>query len=299
MQLGEDSVAVPAVVAEHAGVFGANHEQGIEGEHQLGAVQGTHAGGEQVGQLRCGAGLLVHDAPRPLAGENRHGVRGGFEATADGQRCERRRLLELGEAEADLARVAVGGAVHLAGTATADVADHELHGPADGEVGTVSLAERVDATVHADGPRARPVAHDDRADRHRGGEDTVDVELVGAHRLDSGDHPGQVLGTAAGHHGIDGDLLHRHLHQVRGHHGDDLVGCSGGALQDAQHPLLGGWYHGQTIGEAAVEEGFHLVVEVRQFDPAAGEDMPPEAGSEAVDEVGVHRQRPAAGPERG
>ena len=35
----------------------------------------------------------------------------------------------------------------------------------------------------------------------------MDVELVGARRLDRGEHDGQVLGLAAGHHRVDGDLL--------------------------------------------------------------------------------------------
>ena len=76
-----------------------------------------------------------------LAGEHGDRVVVGGEAAADRQRRERRAGLVLGEAEADLAGVAVGGAIDLARTPAADVADDELHGPADRRVGAVALTE--------------------------------------------------------------------------------------------------------------------------------------------------------------
>ena len=78
-----------------------------------------------------------------------------------------------------------------------------------------------------------------RADRHRRGQHSVNVELVGAHRFEGGDHPRQVLGSAAGHHRVDGDFLDGHLDEVWGDNGDDLVGSAGGALQHLQHTFDG------------------------------------------------------------
>ena len=98
---------------------------------------------------------LVDDAARPFAGEHGDRVVVGGEPAADGQRRERRVDLVLGEAEAELAGVAVGGPVDLAGPAAADVAHDQLHGAADREVGPVALTERVDAAVHARSPACR------------------------------------------------------------------------------------------------------------------------------------------------
>ena len=72
-------------------------------------------------------------------------------------------------------------------------------------------------------PRAGAAADDHRADGHRRGQHAVDVELVVADRLDRGEHPRQVLGEAAGHHGGDGDLLDGDVDEVRRHRGDDVL----------------------------------------------------------------------------
>ena len=206
----------------------------------------------------------------------------------------RRAFLVLGEAEADLAGVAVGGPVDATGTAAADVADDELQGPADGGVGPVALAEHVHAAVHADGPADRAVDDQHRPDRHRGGQHAVDVELVVAGRLDGGQHDRQVLGPAAGHHGVDGDLLDGDVDEVGRHDGHDLVGRAGRALQHPQDALLGGRHHRQAVGPAPVEQRLHLVLGVGDLDAAAVQQRTAEPDPQLVDEVRVDRHRAAA-----
>lgn len=193
----------------------------------------------------------------------------------------------------------MGRPIDLARATTAHVADDELHRPADGGVRPIALAEHVHAMVHPDRPGSRTVGHDHRAHRHGGGEDPVDVERVGADRLDRGDHPREVLGTAPGHHRVDGDLLDRDLDQIGRHDGDDLVGGSGGALEHAQHPGLAGWDHGQAVGPAAVEQGLHLVLEPGQFHPPRPEPRPREPSEELIGEVGVDALGTTARPEIG
>ena len=159
-------------------------------------------------------------------------------------------------------------AVHAARTATADIADHELQGPADGEVGAVALAEHVDTAVHTDGLRARTVTDDDRTHRHRGGQHAVDVELVGARGLHGSKHPREILGFATGHDGVDRNLLHRDLHEVRWHDRNEFVRSVRGSLEHAQHAGLGGRHDGEAVGPAALEQCLHLVLERCEFDAA-------------------------------
>ena len=111
-------------------------------------------------------------------------------------------------------------AVDLAGTSAANVADHELQRPPDGRVGAVALAERAPEFIPI--ALARSAADHHRADRHRGGEDSVDVELVGARRFDRGQHPRQILRLAAGHHRSDRHLLDGDLDEIGRHGGDDV-----------------------------------------------------------------------------
>ena len=102
-----------------------------------------------------------------------------------------------------------------------------------------------------------------------------------------GDHPRQVLGLAAGHHGVDRDLLDRHRHQVGRHDGDHLVRVAVVPCEHAQHPLLGGRHHRQAVGEAAVEHRLHLVVEIGELDAAR------------LQHVAAERGRAARRPDRG
>ena len=112
---GHEKGAFTGATREHPGVFGAHHQHGVETDDELRVVQCAQAGGERVRQLLGGARLLVDDAAGSFPGEDGDRVVGGGEAAARRQRRERRRALQFGEAEADLARVAVCGPIHLAG----------------------------------------------------------------------------------------------------------------------------------------------------------------------------------------
>ncbi len=174
----EHLVSSPPGLGEHPRVFGAEHEDRVEAEDELGVMQGLQCGGERAGERVGLTRELVDDAPRPLAREQRDRVGAGRDPVLAGDRAERRLGVVLREAEPDLARRSVSGAVDLARSPSADVADHELEGAADRGVGTVALTQRVAPGVHPDGAGARPAAHDHRSGRHRGGEQTVDVELA-------------------------------------------------------------------------------------------------------------------------
>ena len=125
------------------------------------------------------------------------------------ERRERAAVLALGEAERELAGVAERGPVDPAGPPAADVADHQLQRAPDGDVRAVALAEGVDAAVHADPAGDRAVDDAPPARRSRwwpAGRAGRTPRCSGLHRRE---HDRQVLGQAAGHHRVDGDLLHR------------------------------------------------------------------------------------------
>ena len=164
------------------------------------------------------------------------------------------------------------GPIDLAGAPAADVAHEELQGAADRGVGSVALTESVDAGVHPDPARAGTAAHDHRADGHRGGEQPVHVELVGAHRLHRGEHPREVLGETARHHGSDGDLLDGDVDEIGRDGRDDLVERSRRASEHAQHALLGRRHDGEAVGPPALEHQLELVLELGDLDAARAQD---------------------------
>ena len=205
---------------------------------------------------------MVHHDPGSLAGKQRDGRGVHGQAALDGERLPRRALLILGETERVFARLAQGGAVHLARAAAAHVAHHELQRPPDGRIGPVPLAQRVDAGVHADRAGDRAVDDHDRARRVGRGQEPVDVERVGAGGLDRGEHDGQVLRPAAGQHRVDGDLLDRARHEIRWHHRDALGGIARGTLEHTQHALARWRDDGQPIGPAPRIAGLDLVLEL-------------------------------------
>ena len=221
-----------------------------------------------------------------MAGEQRHGVGARRPARLDRQRQPALGQvgLVLGEAPAVLARAAEGGPVDAvrAWPAPAHVAHDQLQGPPDRGVGPVALAQHVVPAVHADAPGDGTVDDQHRTAEVGRAQQAVDVEVVGAGRLDGGQDHRQVLGLAAGHHRVDGHLLHRGRHQVGRDGGDHVLGIAAGALQHAQHPGLGGGHDRQPVAPAPVEEGLRLVLE-------AGPDRSAGRGA------GRPRSAPAAG----
>ena len=227
VEFEDDAIAVPAGLREDAGMLGAQHQDGVETDHQLVVMDGLQLVGERVREALGCARQLIDDAARALPGEDRDGVDLAVETALPGERSPWRLVVRFGEGEAQLAGVAVRGAIDLAGSSAADVPDDELERAPDRGVGPIALPQGVDAGVHADLAGARPAAHQDRPDRHRRGEEPVHVELVVAHGFDRGEHPGQVLGETARHHGGDRDLLDRGVDEVGWDVRDDVVGRPG------------------------------------------------------------------------
>jgi hypothetical protein len=85
-----------------------------------------------------------------------------------------------------------------------------------------------------------------------GGLHGVQVEQRVGQRLDGGQHDGEVLGTAAGHHRVDRELLHRRLALAGGQDADDLQGIPAGGAQHLAHARLGGRHDRQPVGPAAL-----------------------------------------------
>ena len=146
-----------------------------------------------------------------------------------------------------------------------------MEGAADGGVGAVALAEGVAAGVHADFAADGAVHHHDGADEHGGGEHAVHGEGLVEHRLDGGQHDGEVFRLAASHHRVDGDFFHGGGHEVGRDQADHFLGVARGAGEHAQDAFLGGGDEGEAVGPAAVEHRFHLVLAGADGD-AAGDD---------------------------
>ena len=105
---------------------------------------------------------------------------------------------------------------------------------------------------------------------------------------------GRYSGRQPGHHGGDGDLLDRDVDEVGRHGGDDVVGGAVGALEHAQHALLGRRDDGQAVGPAAGEHRLELVLELGQLDAPRAQPAALEPHAQLVDAVGVDAQRAAA-----
>ena len=74
MDLLEYAFAIPARIAEHAGMLGADDDDRVERQDQLGVMQRAQAAREGVGQAVRVAGELIDNATRPFASEDRNGI---------------------------------------------------------------------------------------------------------------------------------------------------------------------------------------------------------------------------------
>ena len=101
--------------------------------------------------------------------------------------------------------------------AAAHVHEDEPDGAADGRVGSEAGAEEPGARVHADRARGGAADDDERRDGVRGGLDAVEVEGGLEHGRDRGENDREADGLAAGHDGIDGELLDARLAPERWH----------------------------------------------------------------------------------
>ena len=141
-----------------------------------------------------------------------------------------------------------------------DIAHDELQGTADGGVGAIALAQRVDAAIHADGPGDGSVNDDQRSGEMCGAEQPVQHEHRIEGCLEHAQHDWHVLRLAARHHGVDGHLLDRARREVGRNAAHDLVRLSVGATQHAQDAVVGRRHDGKAIAPAALEAGFDGIV---------------------------------------
>ena len=142
--------------------------------------------------------------------------------------------------------------------------------------------------------RHRAVDDDHRAGEHRRAQHAVHAELVDQRGLDRGQHHRQVFGLAAGHDGVDRDLLDRARRQVGRHQAEHLVGPARGALQHAQHPLGGRRHHRQAVGPAAVVAGLDRVFGVAEPIWREARPVSPKRTSSVFGDARLERLRAAA-----
>ena len=197
---------------------------------------------------------MIVDTMRCLGGEGRHRALVGAEAVLDGQRLPRALFLVLPHAVGVAAGVSHGRHAHGPGRGAPHVGDDEPQGPADGRVGAPPGPEGAATAVDVQSGSSGTVDDEEGRVEIRGGRDAVEIEGILTHGLDPGDHHRQVIRTAPGHHGIDGDLLDGGPSEIGRHQRDELVGLAARARDHGLHPLAGRRHHGEAIGDAALEE---------------------------------------------
>src|SRR5262249_3701426 len=132
-----------AVALEGPGVLRAQYEERPGWEDDV-VVAKTHHGADQMGQnLLSGFAAIGEDVLRGGGTDHRDGTVGGGEAGIDVERSPGTIALRFPDAEGKLAGLAVGRHVGLAGEIAADVAQHELHGTADGRIRAPSRTKEV------------------------------------------------------------------------------------------------------------------------------------------------------------
>ena len=208
-------------------------------------------------------------------------------------------LFEFSEAKGVLTGLAEGGAIDLSRPASAHVSHDQLNCPPDGGIRAVALPKDVHLVVHADSVANRAVDHDHRRGKVGGGKDPVHVELLGGDGFDHGDDDRKVVGLAAGHDGVDCDLLDGHRGQVRRHHGDHLLGVAFRAREHAHHALGGRRDDRQTIRQALIEHEFEDIVGLAYLDPAGADWAAFHLRREPFSDARLNRLRAAARPPLG
>ena len=187
-------------------------------------------------------------------------------------------------------------AVDFLRPAPADIADDELQGAADRAVGAVALAQRVALGVHADLAADRAVDDDAPAPTNFVVASTPCIaKMLVEHRLDRRQHDRQVFRLAAGHHRVDRDFFDRRPASAGGTSPTTSCGIAAGAVEHAQHALLGRRHQRQPVRPAAREHRLVFVLVVAQFDAARFEAGLVEADLQVLEGAGLDVLRAAAG----
>ncbi len=196
---------------------------------------------------------LVVELVRSLRRHHGDGGLLGAESALDGKRRPRALRLVLGDHVRELARVADGAPVEQARHRAAHVAHHQAQGAADREVGAPAGAEEVIARVDVQLARDGPV--DDQ--QHRGAARRGAGPVVAPARITDPfhrrHHDRHVLGLAARHDRVDGDLLGGDRHRPIPDIGDLGVRGQSGGVQHGTDGRFGGRDDGQAVGPPLLE----------------------------------------------
>ncbi len=166
------------------------------------------------------------------------------------KRLPRARLDIFRDAQGELARLAVTGLVELARNAAADIGEDEPQRASYGRVAFPSLPEHVVSGVDLELLYDGTVDDDHRRNGVGRGLHRQQVELRLADGFDRCEHDGKIVGSAAGHHSVDGDFLDRRQRHPGRDHADDGVRGLPDGRQHFVDALAARRHDGQAIGPA-------------------------------------------------
>src|SRR5438105_9873463 len=89
-----------------------------------------------------------------------------------------------------------------------------------------------------------------------------------AGRLDGGEHDREYVLRAAGHHGVDRDLLDGRFAVVGRHERDEVLRVAARRLEHRHHPLWGWRDQRQSVGESTIEHRLERILELAYLELA-------------------------------
>ena len=217
------------------------------------AAQARHRVGEGHHDGLRRLAVVAQHVVRPLGGEHGDGTGLTRQPARDVQRLPRALLLQLGDAERVLAGMPLRGAIEQARQGPQAVERDEADGAPQRGVRAPAGSEHVAAGVEAEARSDRTVDDEQRRRAAGAGDRAVQREGGIGHRLQRGQQHRHVLGPAAGHHGVDRDLLGRDRAPARRLAQHDVVRPAPGGLEKPAHRLRGRRHHGEPVRPAALE----------------------------------------------
>ena len=145
--------------------------------------------------------------------------------------------------------------VALADAGSADVVEDQPDGAPDGGIGLPAMPQGARGAIDVELCAYRSVDQQQRTMRPGGALHAGKVEVRFQHALHRGNQHGHVGRTAAGHHGIDGDLLDRDRCILRHHSSEHMERREIGARHHFTHRIRGRRNDGQSVRPAIAVEG--------------------------------------------
>ena len=246
-------------------MLAGEHDRVVRLSHHV--ARDSHVVAERGEDPLGGVRELVVELVGRLRRHHRHGGLVRAEAVLDMEWRPRALRLVLGDDVREFARVAERSTVERPGDRAADVAHHEAHRAADGQVRAPAGAEEVVARVDVERAGDRPVDDHEHARARRGRSRAVVAPARVGDALDRGDDHGHVLGLAARHHRVDGDLLGGDGDRAVGDEPDLLLAVEPGGLEHRADPVFGRRDDRKTIRPSLREAELDGVADVG--DPVA------------------------------